>query len=79
LVEVMVPPSVRADHRRGFERHLATGEQRVIGRRIELNAMRADGSEFPAELTVTRVSLGGEPIFTGYLRDIAERLARRPS
>jgi PAS domain S-box-containing protein len=73
LAEVIVPPSVREEHRRGVARHLATGEQRVIGRRIELNAMRSDRSEFPVELTVTRVSLRGEPIFTGYLRDITER------
>jgi signal transduction histidine kinase len=35
--------------------------------------MRADRSEFPAELTVTRTGPAGEPTFTGYLRDITER------
>ena len=35
--------------------------------------MRADGSEFPVELTVTRVPLDGPPNFTAYLRDITER------
>jgi signal transduction histidine kinase len=35
--------------------------------------MRADGSEFPVELTVTRVPLEGPPTFTAYLRDITER------
>jgi signal transduction histidine kinase len=35
--------------------------------------MRADGSEFPVELTITRIDLPGSPVFTGYLRDISER------
>jgi signal transduction histidine kinase len=35
--------------------------------------MRADGSEFPAELTVTRADLAGAPAFIGYVRDITDR------
>jgi PAS domain S-box-containing protein len=73
LAEVMIPPSLREGHRRGFARYLATGEARVIGRRIELTAVRADGSEFPVELAITRIPLEGPPSFTGYLRDITER------
>jgi PAS domain S-box-containing protein len=73
LAEVIVPPSLREAHRRGFARYLATREPRILDMRIEVAAMRADGSEFPAEVTVTRVELPGEPTFTGYLRDITER------
>ena len=36
-------------------------------------AMRADGTEFPAEVTVTRTGLPGQPAFTGYVRDITDR------
>jgi signal transduction histidine kinase len=35
--------------------------------------MRADGSEFPVELAITRIPVPGAPMFTGYLRDITER------
>ena len=35
--------------------------------------VRADGSEFPVELAITRVKADGRPSFTGYLRDITER------
>jgi PAS domain S-box-containing protein len=73
LAEVVVPPSLREAHRQGFARHLATGQARILDRRIEITAMRADGSEFPAELTVTRTGPAGEPVFTGYVRDITER------
>src|SRR6201999_2377913 len=77
LAEVIVPPSLREAHRRGFARYLATREPRMLDRRIELAAMRADGTEFPAEVTVTRTGLAGEPTFTGYLRDITERQRAR--
>jgi PAS domain S-box-containing protein len=73
MAEVIVPPSLRDRHREGLVRHLRTGESRVLDRRMELQGMRADGSEFPIELTVTRVELGEEPGFTAYIRDISER------
>ncbi len=73
LADVIIPPALRGSHRQGFARYLATGETRVLGRRIEMTAVRADGSEFPTELTITRIPLDGPPSFTGYLRDITER------
>jgi PAS domain S-box-containing protein len=73
LANIIIPPSLRDEHRRGLARYLATGEGRVFGRRLEMTAVRADGSEFPVELAVTRIPLNGLPSFTGYLRDITER------
>jgi len=73
LADVIIPPALRQEHRRGLARYLATGEERVLGRRIEMTAVRADGSEFPVELAITRIPLDGPPSFTGYLRDITER------
>ena len=73
LADVIIPPALRERHRQGFARYLATGEARVLGRRIEMTAVRADGSEFPTELAITRIPLDGPPSFTGYLRDITER------
>jgi PAS domain S-box-containing protein len=74
LADVIVPPSLREQHRQGFARYLATLEPRILDKRLELAAMRADGSEFPAEVTVTRTE---EPGFTGYVRDITERQRAR--
>jgi PAS domain S-box-containing protein len=73
LADVIIPPSLREKHRQGFSRYLATGEARVLGKRIEMMAVRADGSEFPVELAVTRIPLEGPASFTGYLRDITKR------
>jgi PAS domain S-box-containing protein len=73
LAEVIVPPSLREKHRRGLARYLAGGQPRAIGKRIEMTAVRADGGEFPVELTITRNPLDGPASFTGYLRDISDR------
>jgi PAS domain S-box-containing protein len=71
MVDLIIPPSLRDTHREGFARHLRTGESRILGRRLELSAVRADGTEFPVELTITRVRLGDDAVFAGYIRDIS--------
>jgi PAS domain S-box-containing protein len=73
LADVIIPPSLREQHRRGLARYLKTGEARVLGRHVEMIAVRSDGSEIPVELAITRIPLDGPPSFTGYLRDITER------
>jgi len=73
LADVIIPPSLREKHRTGFARYLTTGESRVLGRRLEMTALRADGREIPVELAITRIPQDGPPAFTGYLRDITER------
>jgi PAS domain-containing protein len=45
-----------------------------LHRNNELTAMRADGTEFPVELTITRVEPPGGGGFIGFVRDISERL-----
>jgi PAS domain S-box-containing protein len=73
LAELIIPPEQRAAHATGLARHLAGGEPRMIGRRIETMAVRADGSRLPVELALTRIPGSDPPVFTGFLRDIAER------
>jgi len=73
MAELIIPPSLRQQHRRGLAHYLATGEGPVLGKRIEITAMRADGSEFPVELAITPIHLGQHPVFTASIRDITER------
>ncbi len=74
MAELIIPPAHREAHRRGLVNYLQTGEGPVLGRRLELTACRADGSEFPVELAITRVGLDGPTLFTAFLRDITDRL-----
>ena len=73
MATVLVPPGEREAHRAGLARHLQTGAAAMLGRRIETTAMRADGSEFPVELTVARIPGRGRRLFTGHIRDISDR------
>ena len=72
LAGLIIPPSLRDRHRDGLKKYLATGEGPVIDQRVEITGMRADGSEFPAELAVTPIPSNSAPVFTAYLRDITE-------
>ncbi|GAC1593955.1 MAG: hypothetical protein NVS4B10_01130 [Myxococcales bacterium] len=73
MAELIIPERFREAHRRGLARHLATGKATVLGRRLEMSALRKDGVEIPVELTIVRIRTEGEPAFTGYLRDLSER------
>jgi PAS domain S-box-containing protein len=73
LAETIIPPALRERHRKGLERYLDTAEGPVLFKRIELTAMRADGTEFPVELSISPIPQQGQPLFTAYLRDITER------
>jgi PAS domain S-box-containing protein len=73
VAELIIPPGLRGAHRAGLARHLDRGGGPVVGRRVELTALRKDGSEFPVELVVTRPQAPGPPVFYGYLRDLTAR------
>ncbi len=73
LAECLIPPSQRAAHVAGMARYAATGEGPYLGRRIETVALRADGTEFPVELSIAEAHGAQERIFVGYLRDITDR------
>ena len=72
LGELIVPPELRDAHRAGLSRHVATGEHTLLGRRLEMTAVRADGAVLPVELTITRSDVDGRALFTGVLRDLTE-------
>ena len=75
MAELIVPPELRVAHRTGLARYLASGEPQVLDRRIEIEAIRADGTRFPVELTITRIDVPGPPTFTAHVRDITDRRA----
>ena len=75
VADLFVPPSLREAHTRGVARYLDDGERHVIGHPVELSGMRADGSEFPVEVVITRPDVPGQPLFVGHMRDVTERRA----
>src|SRR5207247_9141439 len=58
LADTIIPPALRSAHASGLARYLASGEARVLGRRIELTGIRRDGTEFPVELAIAVIGSG---------------------
>lgn len=73
MADLLIPPSLREQHRQGLARYLVTGVGPVLGQRMELTALRVDATEFPVELSITRSGSAHPPTFTGFVRDISER------
>ncbi len=73
MAELIVPKSNHELHRKGLARFLQTGRGRMLGHRTEVMALRANGAEFPVELSITRIPGEGPLVFTSFVRDITER------
>ncbi|MEU0885592.1 ATP-binding protein [Lentzea sp. NPDC005914] len=73
LADTVVPERFRADHVAGIARLKDTGEASVLGRQIELAALRRDGEEFPIELYVWEPEPTGPYRFNAFVKDISER------
>jgi PAS domain S-box-containing protein len=73
LADVVIPPALREAHRRGLARYMATGDAAVLGTRIEVTGLRADGALVEVELSISRLPGDGPPLFAGFVRDITER------
>ena len=73
LARLIIPPALRDRHRAGLKRYLETGEGPVLNQRLEVPAVRADGSEILVELAITALRIEQQPVFVAYLRDITAR------
>src|SRR6266496_2656996 len=73
MAKLLIPASLREQHYRGLAHYLHTGKGPLIGKRVEVTARRADGTEFPVDLALADIPLAGSPVFTAYIRDITER------
>src|SRR5215475_7216800 len=73
LAELIIPTRLRERHRLGLARYLETGEGPLIGKLIEIEALRRDGSEILVALAISATQVNGSPIFTAYLRDVTEQ------
>jgi PAS domain S-box-containing protein len=73
LADLIVPPELREAHKAGLRRYLLGGQSVILNRLIEIEAIRADGSRLPVELSVTDVALPEGHLFTGIVRDVSER------
>lgn len=72
-IELIIPERFRQSHQEGIRRVSSGGPSHVIGKTVELAAIRKDGSEFPVELSLATWFLDDQRYYTGIIRDISER------
>ncbi|HUP87527.1 MAG TPA: response regulator [Acidimicrobiales bacterium] len=77
VAELIVPEQLRAAHEEGIRRYTATGVASILGNRIELPALRRDGSEFPAEVAVWQIRSGPSTRLAAFISDITDRMRAR--
>lgn len=72
-IEIIIPERFREMHKEGIHRVSTGGPSHVIGKTVELAAIRKDGTEFPVELSLATWFLDDNRYYTGIIRDISER------
>jgi two-component system sensor kinase FixL len=71
-LKIIIPPPYKENHQDFVRRYIATRRPHVIGKHVQLNAQRRDGSEFPMSISFSVAEIRGDLYFTGIVRDITE-------
>ena len=75
MADLIIPPQLRGAHRAGMMNYLANSVGPILGRLVELPALRADGTEVPIDVYIAPIVIEGRRLFTGFARDATERKA----
>lgn len=72
-ISIIIPQKLHKSHEQGMERMNSGGPPRVIGKTVELEGVRKDGSVFPLELTLGFWSSDNKKYYSAIIRDISKR------
>ncbi|MFO1281088.1 MAG: PAS domain S-box protein [Burkholderiales bacterium] len=74
-VNLLMPPPHRDRHDAYLARYHETGEARLLGRGArEVEGLRKDGTRVPIDLSISTMTVGGQRLYCGFLRDISDRV-----
>jgi diguanylate cyclase (GGDEF)-like protein/PAS domain S-box-containing protein len=76
LDQLIIPADFREAHRGGMARYLRTGEAKVLNQRLELPAVRKDGTALTVEVRLRALKIGHRTQFSAFLHDISDRKAK---
>ncbi|MFG1359900.1 PAS domain S-box protein [Xanthobacter pseudotagetidis] len=71
IADLIIPPEFREAHASGMRRYLTSNISHVVGKRLELPAIMADGTRIPIELAITDVTRGERRLFAAHMRDLS--------
>jgi len=72
-ISLLMPARLAPVHEAGFARFIRTGKGHIVGTTVELVGARADGHEFPMELSLGSTGSGAARTVTAVIRDITDR------
>lgn len=73
LSDLIIPGHFRASHNKGLQRFLSTGQTSILGKTIDVWAIRKDLSKVDISLRISPLSIDQKQFFVGFIRDITER------
>lgn len=73
LEALIIPAELSGAHRSGMQLHQRSGVSRMLDRRVELPALRRDGSRLTVEVRIRRHEVRGETVFSAFLHDVTLR------
>ncbi|MCP3406529.1 sensor protein FixL [Bradyrhizobium sp. CCGB01] len=71
-VSILMPEPDRTRHDSYIARYRSTNDPHIIGIGRIVTGKRRDGTTFPMHLSIGEMQSGGEPYFTGFVRDLTE-------
>ena len=75
FIELIIAESERGELKAALDRFVRSGQGQILGNRREIRALRRDGKEFPAELSVTALRRREGILFNGFFRDLTDKIA----
>lgn len=69
---MLMPAEYRDAHAAGLRRYMETRTPSVLGKRLELEGLKKDGTVFPLEIDISETAVGGDLFFTAAVRDLTD-------
>jgi len=69
----IIPKQFRTSHNKGIEQRRSGSTEKIVGKTVEITALRKNGNEFPIELSLSNWEVDNQQYYTGIIRDISGR------
>ena len=73
-ISMLMPSPYREEHDNYIANYLKTGETKLIGTGRQVEGLHKNGTKFPLDLGVNEMTINGQRMFTGIVRDITEHI-----